>query len=106
MAMDDGVAGDTSRAWSWPGDITGTDGELLMRVSSILELGAGLRQLSMMADRYVAEHDRLPAAQIADLSPSAAAVPADMREYAVRQLGVFTDLYRQRIQAHLGPART
>lgn len=101
MAMDDGFAGETGQAWSWPGGLTGTDGELLMRADSVLELGAGLRQLSVVAERHVAEHDGLSAAAIADRSPSAAAVPADLREHAVRQLGGFTDLYRQRIQARL-----
>jgi hypothetical protein len=100
-AMDDGFAGETGWAWPWLGGVTGTDGELLLRSGSVLELSAGLRQLSVMAERYVAELDGLSAAEIAGRSLSAAAVPADLREHAIRQLGGFNDLYRQRVQAHL-----
>jgi len=99
--MDDGFAGETGRTWPWLGGMTGTDGELLLRSGSVLELGTGLRQLSVMAERYVAEHDGLPAAEIADRSLSAAAVPADLREHAIQKLCGLNDLYRQRVQAHL-----
>lgn len=66
-----------------------------------MELGTGLHQLAVMAERYVAEHDGLPATAVADNSRSAAAVPAAIREALVTQLGGFTDAYRQRIVAQL-----
>jgi len=66
-----------------------------------MELGTGLRHLAVMAERYVAEHDGLPAAAVADSSRSAAAVPAAVREALVARLGGFADAYRQRIVAHL-----
>jgi hypothetical protein len=78
--------------------MTGTDGELLLRAGSVMELGTGLHHLAVMAERYVADHDRLAPAGIADGSLSAQAVRADVRERLARQLGEFTDTYKRRVQ--------
>ena len=83
---------------SWPGGMTGTDAELLLRAGSVMELGTGLHHLAVMAERYVADHDRLAPAGIADGSLSAQAVQADVRERLARQLGEFTDTYKRRVQ--------
>jgi hypothetical protein len=86
---------------SWPGGMTGTDAELLLRAGSVMELGTGLHHLAVMAERYVADHDRLAPAGIADGSLSAQAVQADVRERVARQLGEFTDTYKRRVQDRL-----
>jgi hypothetical protein len=86
---------------SWPGGITGMDSEWILRAGSVMELGTGLHHLAVMADRYVADHDKLPAADIADTSFSARAVAPDLRERLTRKLGEFTDTYKDRIQAEL-----
>jgi len=78
--------------------MTGTDAELLLRAGSVMELGTGLHHLAVMAERYVADHDRLAPAGIADGSLSAQAVQADVRERLARQLGEFTDTYKRRVQ--------
>src|SRR5260370_23550048 len=81
--------------------MTGTDGELLLRAASVMELGTGLHPLAVMAERYVADPDRLSPEGIADDSLSAQAVQADVRERLARQLGEFTDVYKQRVQDRL-----
>jgi hypothetical protein len=86
---------------SWPDGATGTDNEFLVRTGSVMELGAGLHHLAVMADHYVADHDRLPATDIADSSASAQAVDPDVRDRLARQLSEFIDRYKQRIQDEL-----
>jgi hypothetical protein len=86
---------------SWPGGLTGTDGEFMLRASSIMELGTGLHQLAVLAERHVADHDRLAPAQIADSSQSARAIPADVREDLGQRLSDLTAAYTQRLQGQL-----
>lgn len=99
--MSDPTDDDGAVFGSWSAGITGTDGELLLRAGSVMELGAGLHRLAVMAERYVADHDRLSPADIADDSLSAQTVQADVRERLTRQLGEFTDSYKRRIQDRL-----
>src|SRR5215470_5322503 len=93
---------DTAGAPSWRFDeFAATDSEFLLRADSIVELGTGLHHLAVMAERYVVEHDQRTAREIADTSYSSEAVARDMKDRVVRQLGDFTDAYKQRIQSHL-----
>jgi hypothetical protein len=85
----------------WREGITGTDGEFLLRAGSTLELGTGLHHLAVMADRYVADHDRRSAADVADSSRSARAVATNVRERVAREFGPLADALRQRLADHL-----
>lgn len=85
----------------WRGAMTGTDGEFMLRAGSIAELGTGLHHLAVMADQYVADHDRQSATDIAGISRSAQAVAPEVRERIAREFGPFTDLFRQRLGGHL-----
>lgn len=86
---------------SWQGGFTGTDSEFLVRSGSIMELGTGLHHLAVMAGRYVAEHDKLSAAAVADSSLAAAGVAPEIRARLVRQLDEFTARYKRRIEDEL-----
>lgn len=85
----------------WRDAMTGTDGEFILRAGSIVEIGTGLHHLAVMAEQYVAEHDRQSATDVADISRSAQAVPPEMRERLVRELGPFTDAFKQRLEDQL-----
>jgi hypothetical protein len=85
----------------WRDGMTGTDGEFILRTSSIVELGTGLHHLAVMADQYVADHDRHSAADIANVSRSAQAVAAELRERISREFGSLTDAFKQRLGDHL-----
>ena len=85
----------------WGDGMTGTDGEFLIRAASTLELATGLHHLAVMADRYVADHDRLNAVDIAEASRSAQVVTPDLRERAAREFGNLIDVYKQRLQSQL-----
>jgi hypothetical protein len=85
----------------WHEGFTATDSEFLLRASSILELGTGLHHLALMADRYVADHDSLTAAEVAGSSASASAVAPGVRSHLADQLDDVTRVYKQRIQDQL-----
>lgn len=81
----------------WREGMTGTDGEFLLRSGSILELGTGLHHLAAMADRYVADHDRQSAADVAGSSRSAQSIAPDVRERVAREFGPLSDALKQRL---------
>ena len=90
-----------ARPGQWPDGMTGADGEFLLRSGSALELADGFRQLAVMAERYVEEHDMLAAGDIADHSVSARSVPGDVRERLTTQLSGITEGFKQRVQRYL-----
>jgi hypothetical protein len=85
----------------WRGGMTGTDGEFILRGGSTVELSAGLHHLAVMADQYVADHDRRSAAGVADASRSAQAVAPELRERLVRELGPLVDAFKQHMGENL-----
>ncbi|MGH3221989.1 MAG: hypothetical protein ACRDPY_25375 [Streptosporangiaceae bacterium] len=85
----------------WRDGMTGTDGEFILRGGSIVELGTGLHHLAIMADKYVADHDRQSAAGLADASRSAQAVAPELRERVVREFGPLVDAFKQHLGEHL-----
>jgi hypothetical protein len=97
---DDGDDLDASFAM-WHNGMTGTDGEFILRTSFIFELGTGLHHLAVMADQYVADHDRQSASDIAGVSRSAQALAPELRERITREFGSLTDAFKQRLGDHL-----
>ena len=94
--------GDTGPPFgSWPEGFAGTDSEFLLRASSILELGTGLHHLTLMADRYVADHDSLTATEIADASECSEVRRARRASTSRRPTNGVTRVYKQRIQDQL-----
>lgn len=85
----------------WRDAMTGTDGEFILRAGSIVELGTGFHHLAIMADQYVADHDRQSATDIADISRSAQSVAPEVRERVAREFDPFTDAFKQRLGDHL-----
>jgi len=81
--------------------MSGTDGEFVLRAGSIVEIGTGLHHLAVMASQYVADHDRQSAADVANASRSAQAVPFELREQLVRAFGPFTHAFKQSLEDHL-----